>query len=230
MGRGEILLEFSNDLSFDRQTVDGEKVRARGNESAVAISYGLLDSLDLVLAIPYEWTRTKVRGEVVDREEGLADMTLEVKWCFYEGNLGAFALKPGISLPSGDEDRGFGNGKVCYGMTFIATKEFEPLDLHFNAGYAINRFKLQADRDENRRNLWHLSLAAVRELTPKLDLVGDIGVERNGSRDSNQHPAFALVGLVYSVTEKIDLDLGAKIGLTRAEPDFSVLAGLTWSL
>jgi hypothetical protein len=228
-GRGGILLEVGNELSFDRQTVDSEKVRTRDNETVVALSYGFLDNLDLILEMPYLFTRARMAGES-ETENGIGDLVLEVKWRFYEGNPGALALKPSLSLPTGEEARGLGTGKLSFGLTLIASIEFEPIDLHLNLGYAHNRFKLTEDRFENRRHIWSASLAAVRELAPRLDLVGDIGIESHESRHSNLHPAFALLGVVYELMDNVDLDFGVKFGLSRPEADVAVLAGLTWSL
>jgi opacity protein-like surface antigen len=36
-----------------------------------------------------------------------------------------------------------------------------------------------------------------------------------------------LGGVIYSLTEKIDLDLGYKYGITRPEVDHTMLAGIT---
>lgn len=228
-GKGGILLEFSNESSFDRQTVDGEKLRARDNQTAVALAYGLLDNLDLLFEAPYIYTRTKFAGET-ESENGLGDLALEVKWRFHESDLGAFALKPALTIPTGDEDKGLGSGEVSYGLTLIATKEFTPVDLHLNLGYAHNRYKLTEDRLESRRHIYSASLAAVRELTPALDLVGDIGIETHESKNSDLHPAFGLLGLVYSINDNIALDGGVKLGLSRPEADYALLVGLTWSL
>ncbi|MDO3376862.1 transporter [Geoalkalibacter halelectricus] len=227
-GKGGILVEFSNELSFDRQKIDGETLRARDNETTLTLSYGLLDNLDLILEVPYLHARAKFAGET-ESENGLGDLGLEVKWRFHDSNLAALALVPAITLPTGDEDRGLGSGKVSYGLTFIATKEFDPIDVHLNLGYAHNRFKLVEDRVENRRDIWSASVAAVHDLTPRLDLVADIGIERHEVKGSSLHPAFGLAGLVFALRENLDLDAGVKFGLSRSEPDFALLVGLTWA-
>ncbi len=227
VGRGGFELEISNELAFDRETIDGVRHRARGVEVAAVGTYGITDDLDFVVEVPYQWSRIKAGGVVEFEEDGIADTTVELKWRFFEAERGAYALKPSIVLPTGDEDRGLGNGRVAFGLTFIASREFEPVDLHLNLGYLRNEFKLQADREENRRDLWHASLAVVRSLTERLDLVADIGIERNGERGSNRHPAFALVGLICSVADNLDVSLGTKFGLNNAETDFALLAGVT---
>ncbi|MBE0599589.1 MAG: transporter [Desulfuromonadales bacterium] len=228
-GRGGVLVELNSEFGFDREKIEGVRIRERGGETALVATYGISDALDLVLGIPYQWSRSKEDGVVVGEEDGLADLSVEAKWRFLEGSLGSLALKPAISLPTGEEEKGLGNGRVSYGLTLIASREFEPVDLHLNLGYAINEFRLKADREDNRREIWHASLAAVRKLTDRIDLVGNIGVERNGAHGDNRHPAFVLGGLIYSVNETLALNFGVKAGLNRAETDLTVLAGLAWS-
>ncbi len=223
LGRGGLLLEFNGEYGFDRQA----GIRERGGEAAVLVTYGLTDDIDLLLGVPYQWSRLKVAGET-ETTDGLADMFLEAKWRFYEAERGSYSLKPAISLPTGDEEKGLGNGKVSYGLTFTASRHLEPVDLHFNIGYLVNEFKLKADREENRRDIWHASLSAVRGVTDNLDLVGNVGIERNGARNSNRHPAFALAGLIYAMADNLDVYAGLKYGLTRAETDVTVLTGLAW--
>jgi hypothetical protein len=224
VGKGGVLLELNTEYGFDKEG----GVRARGGEVAALVTYGLLDNIDLVLGVPYQTFRVKAEGETFS-DDGLADVTVELKWRFFEADRGSYALKPAITLPTGDEDKGFGTGKVTYGLTFIASRQFEPVDLHLNLGYVRNEFKLAADKEELRSDIWQASLAAVRGLTDNLDLVGNIGIERAEERDSNKHPAFALAGLIYSVTDNLDIDFGVKFGLNSAETDLTLLAGLAWS-
>jgi hypothetical protein len=62
----------------------------------------------------------------------------------------------------------------------------------------------------------------------KLTLVGNIGIEQNTDRNVNTHPAFILGGLIYSISEKVDIDFGIKAGLNEPETDYAVLAGIAW--
>ena len=53
-------------------------------------------------------------------------------------------------------------------------------------------------------------------------------MQTNIARNFNTDPAFLLGGLVYSITEHVDIDAGYKYGLTKPEVDHTVLAGLTF--
>jgi hypothetical protein len=78
---------------------------------------------------------------------------------------------------------------------------------------------------DERQDLWHVSLAVARELSERVKLVGNIGLERNAEKGSHADPAFLLGGLVFAVTEHVDFDLGLKAGLNDAEMDYTVLVG-----
>ena len=46
------------------------------------------------------------------------------------------------------------------------------------------------------------------------------------NKTSNTHPAFILGGIIYSITENFDMDLGVKGGLNKPETDLTILAGI----
>jgi hypothetical protein len=87
-------------------------------------------------------------------------------------------------------------------------------------------------RNENkldeRKDIWHISLASELKLIKDLRLVTNIGMERNPDRTSNKHPAFILGGFIYSIFENFDIDIGIKGGLNKQETDVTILAGIAW--
>ncbi len=225
-GKGKLLIEFNSELGFDKETEDGLVTKVKGGELSATFSYGITDSIDIVLGLPYRWEKTKVDGSTVSNVKGLTDITLEVKGRFFEGDGFSLAMKPAISLPTGDEKEGLGNGKVSYGLTLIATKEVSPWAFHLNIGYGRNEYKLSEDKEALRRDIWHASIATEVELIKALKLVGNIGLETNQNKGDNVHPAFLLGGLIYSISENVSLDLGIKGGLNRPETDLTILAGI----
>ncbi|MBZ0158039.1 MAG: transporter [Alphaproteobacteria bacterium] len=218
-GKGKTQFEFIAEYEHDSE--DGVSSNSLTAPTLPVISYGLTDTMDLVLGISYLSVRTKEDGET-SREKGISDTSLEVKWRFYEKDGLSFALKPGITLPTGDEDKGLGAGRVTYGVFLIGTKEMKPWAVHVNAGYLRNENKV-----EERKDLWHASLAAEVAVLKDLRAVANIGVERNPDPALSTAPAFILGGLIYSLSENIDLDAGIKGGLNRPEADYAVLAGIT---
>ena len=98
-----------------------------------------------ILGVPYEWIRAKEEGDTFT-ENGISDISLEVKWRFYEKDGLSFALKPGISMPTGDEEKGLGAGRVGYRIFFITTKEIAPWAFHLNLGYIRNENKAMNEK------------------------------------------------------------------------------------
>lgn len=219
-GAGKFQVEINGEYGHESE----DDVTENSVEMATSFSYGINDSIDIVLGIPYQYTRTKDSDETVD-EDGLSDISIEAKWRIIEKDGLSLALKPGATLPAGDEDKGLGNGRTSYGMTFITTKELDPWTLHLNFAYTHDQYKLQTDKDANRKDIWHVSLASEIQVAEKLTAVANIGTERNADKESNIHPAFVLAGLIYSITENFDIDLGVKGGLNKPETDYSILAG-----
>jgi len=219
MGKGNVQLELTTQFDFESK----KGVKEEGSELAATICFGLNDKTDLVFGIPYQWVMEKEEGVKVSDENGFGDASLELKWRFFEKNGWSLALKPGLSIPTGDKGKGLGTDNVNYSLYFITTVEKEKTALHFNAGYGKNK----NDFDEEE-NLWHLSLAAETGLTEKLTLVANIGVEKNPDKKAENDPAFLLAGFIYSLNENTSVDFGFKIGLNNEETDRSFLAGLTF--
>jgi hypothetical protein len=219
-GTGKYQLEINGQHDFDKETVAGVQVKTSTKELAATLSYGVLERVDLVVGVPYLWNRTQGNGITTFSGNGVGDATLEAKWRFYEKNALSFALKPGISLPTGNENKGFGSGRTSYSMFFIATQEVKPFAVHANIGYMRNGNELG-----EQKNLWHLSAAGTYAMAEHFTAVANIGVERNADQTVHQEPAFLLGGVIYSVSENVDLDLGIKTGLNNSETDRSFLAG-----
>lgn len=222
-GKGKFQLELTGQYDRDKEDVGGVSVKATGAETAGTLSYGISDTIDLVLSMPYLWGREKENDIVVYDEDGIGDASLEAKIKFFEKEGFSLALKPGISFPTGNDDKGLGTGKLGGQVFLIASEEIGSWAFHANLGYIRN----ENDADE-RENIWHASVAAAWEIVKDLNLVANIGVERNPDGEADDDPAFLLGGIIYSINENLDVDLGIKYGLTDSEADISALAGLAF--
>lgn len=222
-GKGKGQVEVGLSFFSDKDKVDDAATfKTEGGDAAVSVTIGLRDSLDIVLCVPYVWYTMDKNDARVDRADGLSDIGFDAKWRFFEKNGWSLALKPGLSLPAGNEDKGLGAGRATYRMFFIGTKEFGPAAFHVNLGYIRNE-----NNDGERKDIWHASIAAEVEVIKDLKLLANAGIERNPAFDVNSHPAFALGGISYDVSEKITINAGVKHGLTASEADWTYLAGLT---
>jgi hypothetical protein len=224
--RGKFQVEINGEYSYDEETADGVKMEENAVELSTSMSYGLSESADLVVGVPHQWVSAKEDDVETIDEDGISDVVVEFKWRFYEKDSLSFAIKPGISLPTRDEEKGLGNGRISYSVILIATKEAGRWAFHINGGYMRNEYSLDGDEAANRNDLWHLSVASEYSATDYLKLATNVGIERNPDRSSDTHPAFILGGLIYSISESVDVDFGVKAGLNRPEADIAFLAGV----
>jgi hypothetical protein len=210
------------------------------NTAGIILSYGIIDPLDIVINVPYKHSLTRERhlfytGDLQffslkesETATGFSDITVELKWKFYEYKALSLALKPGVIFPLGDEDKGLGAGKFGGYGYFISTLDLTPVVMHLNLGYIRNQ-----NRINEREDIWHASLAFEFWLVmDRFCLVANAGFERNRDKSSNIQDAFLLAGFVGSPTPDCDLDIGFKYGIQTKNwespgPDYSVLAGAT---
>jgi hypothetical protein len=217
-GEGKFQIEVNGEYFHD----DHSWATEDGFEIETIVSYGVLDNMDLVVGVPYLHVRTKERGSR-SSQAGVSDVSVELKWRFFEESGWSLALKPGITIPTGDRDKGLGSGRVSPSLFLITTKEIEAWAFHLNLGYLRNENAVGEKED-----LWHASMASEWELVKGLRAVANVGVERASERDSATPAAFILGGLIYSLRENLDVDVGVKKGLTKSEGDYSILAGIAW--
>jgi hypothetical protein len=198
-------------------------VKTTGGQAAATLSYGIVENVDLVLSLPYLWGKAEVNEITVYDEKGIGDAVLETKWRLFEKNGFSMALKPGISIPTGNDEKGLGTGQLGGHLFLIGSKELGSWAFHANLGYIRNENKV-----DERKDIWHASFAATWEVIKNLKLVANVGIERNPDEDANNDPAFIIGGIIYSINENFDVDLGVKGGLSKSETDLSLLAGVTF--
>jgi hypothetical protein len=226
-GKGKFQFEFIGEYGHDDE--DGVTTKSLLVPTVPVLSYGMTDTMDIVLGTSYEYRRAEDR-EGASKVDGVTDTSVELKWRCYEREGLSLALKPGITFPTGNDEKGLGSGKVTYSLFLIATYArsaggpfLNGAAFHLNLGYRRNE-----NRVDERRDIWHASLAGETEIAEGLRVVANIGMERNADKSSSTPPVFLLGGIIYSVSENLDIDLGIKGGLTRPETDYSILTGITW--
>jgi len=217
-GKGKFQLEVAGEYAHDKE----EGVTNKDSTFAAALTYGLADTVDIVLCVPYQALRSDEAGYKT-RKNGMSDLSIETKWRIYEKEGLSFALKPGFTIPTGDDEKELGAGKMTYYLYFITSKEMAPWSFHLNLAYFRNE-----NKGDDRKDIWHVSAASTVEVMKGLKLVGDIGVETNPEAASGNSPAYILGGLIYSPAENIDIGFGVKGGLTKSETDIAVRSGITY--
>lgn len=218
-GAGHYQLELTHDLSTDEHT--GTKIRARSINTV--FSAGLTGDLDLILSFPHE-RLTEKTGVTKTTISGYADVEIAAKWRFYEQGALSFALRPGLGLPSGNEDEGLSAGHVSPSLFAVTSYESGPWLFHLHVGYA----PILEPRLDEHSHIYHASVAAEYSVSEWLRVVSDLSVERNSDRVGHPNVGSMVIGLVVSLTPDLDFDLGYRTGLTEPAADHNWLTGLAF--
>ena len=216
-GSGGMQIELNAMHERDR---DGDTT-TRQFGPTVALTYGVVDTVDVFVAIPYLQLQSDSPGASV-RSSGWSDPGLGFKWRFYDQDNLSIAIIPAVLFPLGDDTRGLGKGRTGYSLPFVFTRQWDGFAFHTHVAVSGNRNTVG-----EREHLWHASLAIEHQLTEPLKWVLDLGADRNPDPTRNLHPAYLLGGMVYSIGQ-VDLSAGIKGKLNSAAPDQALLVGLTW--
>lgn len=202
---------------------DHTRVRDAGSTSwerqlNTALTYGVTENLDVSINVP--WLSNSASGS--SSERGVGDTTLLAKWRFMDNGQGwSLGLRPEITLPSGSESKGLGNGRATAALTLISTYESGPWTWLANAGLTYNDNKAG-----DRKQLWAVSTAVLYNLNDQWTLAADIGASRAAEQGASPEK-FGLLGVIYHVNDDLDVDLGWQRSL-GADPVANTLgAGVT---
>ncbi|MBC7659510.1 MAG: transporter [Chitinophagaceae bacterium] len=187
------------------------------------IRTGLTDNLefDLIVA-PYFKDETRTSG-VTDDIQGSGDTTLRLKLNLL-GNNGAalsIGLIPFVKMPTAAE--GLGNKKVEGGLILPVGYDF-PNDWELGA-----MLEVDASKNEDSDG-FHMEW--ITSITCAHPIIGDFSgyVEIYSGSSSEAHSTWKATfdtGLTYGLDPNVQLDIGTKLGLTRAADDMSPFLGFT---
>jgi hypothetical protein len=220
-GQGNFQLEINGE--YDHTKYQG--ITTTGGQENTTLTYGIIDTVDIAIGIPYLWTNEESLDKTVNSSNnGFSDATMDVKWRFFEKDGSSLAIKPGLNIPTGDFGDGLGTGKWGYHIYLVGTQEVGNWTFLANLGYIRNN----SESDDDEANIWHVSAAALYSLNDEWKIVGDLVAERNTEKSDNNNPVYAIAGLIYSPTKSIDLDLGIKAGLTASATNWALMGGTTF--
>jgi len=203
-GRGGWQLELNGERNRDEGV--------RGAQAAAVLSYGIADNADVQLGSPWH----EHAGE-----RGMADALAAIKWRFWERGASSAGLRAGFLLPTGDEQRGLGNGKTNFAALLIGSHEGERWIFHAHAGYRDNRNTLG-----NRGSLTELSAAVLYKVTESIRPLLDVSRLTNPDPASDTALQSAVLGVIWQVSKDLDLDIGLRRG-NQPAIDRALMLGAT---
>jgi hypothetical protein len=211
---------FQAELTNEQFSIQGEGTDQMLALTRVTLSYGVADSVDMVVSVPY-LKLGAVASDGTPGTQGMGDLGLDVKWRFYEKDKLSVALKSGLTFPTGDDVLNLGAGRQTWSASVVSSYALEQWAFHLHLGY------LHFSNDFNDKvNIWHASAAVVRKLNDELRFALDSGVDTNPDPVAIHSIVFVIAGLVYSPHPNIDLDLGYKIESSDTARANALLAGI----
>jgi len=209
----------------DRDSSDGVTRRF----AALAVGHtnlkvGLLNQLDAQLVL--ETYNHVYEREGADRvtHRGYGDTTVRLKYNFWgnDGGRTAFAATPFVKIPTSAE--GLGNSSVEGGL-ILPLEVALPRD--FGLGLTTRFDAVRNDDERGYHPEFINSIALGHDLFGNLAGYVEFFSAVSTERGANWVGTFD-AGLIYALTDNVQLYVGANIGVTRSADDWSLFAGLAW--
>ena len=209
-GRFELELGFA--------AIEGDpSFGGRGKDAAVQLAYGIVDTVDLIIRASWQ-SQSPVDGPKVS---DIGDTMLDLKWRLGSAFGTEWAVRAGLDLPTGNDVKGLGAGKVGMHAIGVAGWQVDAVSVYANAAYAYTR------QPGVRRNLGAFSLAALGPEDAPLRTFLEVTTYSSTDPGQTQWPAIARTGLLYTVQPGVVVDIGYQARLNASAPRQFVLAGLT---
>jgi hypothetical protein len=186
---------FKNWEFYLFSTVDATPENTSATGPAFELNVGALPDLQLHMVIPIAYASPE--GE--PSAYGLGDMELGLKYRFIQETdsqpmVGVF---PMLEIPTGDADRGLGNGKAWGKLPVWLQKSWEPWTTYGGGGYAINPASAA-------RNYFFGGWFLQREFGESLTLGGEVFAQGRSSNDGRSFALFNLGGF-FKITPDFNL-------------------------
>ena len=194
--------------------------------------------------IPFSNIVQREDGHLISKVEGIGDILLNYRLQVLDGEGGTVAFSPRFSviLPTGDEEKGLGNGVVGYQVNLPFSRQLEDRAYHFNAGFTITP-DVVAGVDPalgftgGTLHGYNLGGSAIKFVRPDFHLMLEVlalwdeslleDQTTDGAVEVFVSPGFRWAAYTEGETQLV-LGTAVPIGLTRDTPDVSVFLYLSF--
>ncbi len=176
--------ELELNVFFEQTLVaDGRE----GVQPGIEFNYGPIENVQLTLLVPAGFATPS--GEAIVR--GFGDLELGVKYRFINetDSLPAVAVSPLVAIPTGDSDKGLGNGGSQVFVPLWLSKKWGQLETYGGGGYWINN-------GPNWKNYWFLGWVVQYELDEHWTLGGELFYNTGEELGQQSSTGFNLGGAV----------------------------------
>jgi hypothetical protein len=180
----------------------------------VEINYGILPDVQLHLLAPLEYVNPK--GE--SSHYGYGDTELGVKYRFIQEDalIPQVGIFPLVLLPTGDEDKNLGTGKVQALFPLWLQKSWEPWKTYGGGGYWINP-------GSDNKDYWFFGWEVERKISEYLTLGAEIFHQTASEKGGDSDTGFNIGGYInFSETHHLLYSVGRDIS---GPNDFSYYIG-----
>jgi hypothetical protein len=174
------------------------------------LKLGLAEKWDMQLVVPTYVTNTSrdlATGKIIDKTSGVGEISLRFKYNIWgsSGGRTALAVLPYVTFPVSS----FNNNGVEAGITFpFALKLGEEWNFGSQASFSISK------EDDNKYHPEYLySFTFGREITKQLSCFVEAYTTYNTY--SKIADIYGNGGVVYSITDNLNVDAGLNYGLTK---------------
>ena len=163
------------------------------------INYGAIPNLQIHLIAPLVYVKPEGSGS----EYGYGDTELGAKFRFiqetdYIPQVGIF---PMVEFPTGDSDKGLGNGRTQYFLPVWLQKSWGAWTTYGGAGYWINP-------GEGNKDWWQFGWLIQRKITEMLTLGTELYYKTASTEDGKDTTGYTF-GAIINITENHHILLSA---------------------
>ncbi len=217
------MLQFETGLADWSLTNEGGARAGLLTIGASTLKFGVSANSDFEIAFtPYARLTTSGPG-TGSTTSGLGDLTFRYKWrATRDGAPVQVAAIPFVKVPTAAHD--IGDGKLEGGLAVpVAFTLTGPVSVTLGP-----EADFLADVDGGGRHVALINVVNVSApVAPRLTLAGELWSSFNFDPAGTVRQASADGALAYAVSNELQLDAGANIGLTSATPDVELYAGIS---
>ncbi len=179
------------------------------------INYGFRPNVQLKIEFPLLYVHSVDGGHQI----GLGDTLVGIKWRFLEEEerRPQLAFYPQAVLPTGNRNKGLGDGDPSYLIPLVGQKSWGKWTLYGNLGYTIQTAK-------QSRNFWYSGAVLNRDISERLKLGLELFGNSKKEVDGQSDIAFN-VGGQFILSDRYRLLFSAGRSLLEG-PSLSVYLGI----
>jgi hypothetical protein len=182
-------------------TADGRTVTP-----SLDYSFGALPDLQIGISVPYAFDRP----DGLPQQQGLGDVVLGAKYCLLQetDDRAMMTFAPLVTIPSGDADKGLGNGASQFFLPVWIQKQWGNWLSYGGAGYWINNA-------QGAGNHWYYGAALQYDISAQVTIGAEIFHETDQLPADTASSGFNLGG-IYNLDEQHRLLFSVGRGLRDA--------------